>query len=63
VSIDGVDATVENALNGTYPVVRPLLFITKGQPSGIVKEFIDFCLSEAGQRIVAEDYIPIITLK
>ncbi len=63
VSIDGVDATVENALNGTYPVVRPLLFITKGQPSGIVKEFIDFCLSEAGQRIVAEDYIPVITLK
>ena len=58
-SIDGVAGTVANAKNGTYPIVRPLLFLTKGQPTGIVKEFIDFCLGPEGQAIVAEDYIPV----
>ena len=58
-SIDGVAGTVENAKNGTYPIVRPLLFLTKSQPEGIVKEFINFCLGSEGQEIVAEDYIPV----
>jgi phosphate transport system substrate-binding protein len=58
-SVDGVAGTVENAKNGTYPIVRPLLFLTKGQPEGIVKEFINFCLGSEGQEIVAKDYIPV----
>jgi phosphate transport system substrate-binding protein len=58
--IDGVAATVENAISGDYPVVRPLNFVTKGEPTGVVKAFIDFCLDTEGQSIVAEDYIPVI---
>ena len=54
-SIDGVSATVENARNGTYPIVRPLYFLTREQPAGLVKEFIEFCLSEEGQAIVADE--------
>ena len=61
-AIDGVAATVENALNGTYPIVRPLLFVTMGQPEGLAKEFIYYCLSAEGQKIVAEDYIPVISI-
>lgn len=60
VEIDGVAATVENAKNGTYPIVRPLYFLTKEQPTGLVKKFIDFCLGPKGQNIVAgEGYIPV----
>jgi phosphate transport system substrate-binding protein len=59
-SVDGVEGTKENALNGSYPIVRPLYFLTKEQPTGIVKEFIDFCLSPEGQTIAeGEGYIPI----
>jgi phosphate transport system substrate-binding protein len=58
-SIDGVAGTVANAKNGSYPIVRPLLFLTKGEPTGLVKEFIDFCLGSEGQAIVAKDYIPV----
>ncbi len=59
-AIDGVAGTEANAKNGSYPVVRPLYFLTKEQPTGIVKDFIDFCLSDEGQRIVAEEgYISI----
>lgn len=58
-SVDGVAGTFENAKSGTYPIVRPLLFLTKTQPEGIVKTFISFCLGPEGQAIVAEDYIPV----
>jgi phosphate transport system substrate-binding protein len=59
-SIDGIEATAENAKSGTYPIVRPLYFLTKEEPTGLVKDFIDFCLSDAGQAIVADEgYISI----
>ena len=52
--------TVENAIKGSYPIVRPLYFLTKEQPTGIVKEFIDFCLGPDGQKIAEEEgYIPV----
>jgi phosphate transport system substrate-binding protein len=54
-SINGTPATVENAKSSVYPIVRPLLFVTKEEPEGLVKEFIDFCLSEEGQAIVEEE--------
>ena len=58
-AIDGVTATVETALDGSYPVVRPLLFVTKTEPEGLVKDFIDFVLGPEGQKIVGEHYIPV----
>jgi len=54
-SIDGVEATVANALGGAYPIVRPLNMMTQGQPSELVKAWIDFILSAEGQQIVAEE--------
>lgn len=54
-AIDGVAGTAENAKNGTYPIVRPLYFLTKEQPTGIVKDFIDFCLGAEGQSIVEDE--------
>lgn len=52
--------SIENVVNGTYPISRPLLVYTNGQPQGLVKKFIDFCLSKEGQDIVLEtDFVPI----
>ena len=59
-AINGAAATEENAKNGTYSLVRPLYFLTKRQPTGLVKDFIDFCTGTEGQKIVAEEgYISI----
>jgi phosphate transport system substrate-binding protein len=59
-AIDGVAANEANAASGAYPVVRPLYFLTKAEPAGLVKTFIDFCLSQDGQSIVrAEGYVPV----
>ena len=54
-SINGVDCTIQNCKSGQYPVVRPLYFLTKGQPSTIVKAFIDFSQSGDGQKIVVNE--------
>lgn len=54
-AINSVAATEENAKNGTYPIVRPLYFLTKTQPTGIVKDFIEFCTGPDGQKVVAEE--------
>lgn len=54
-SVDGISGTIENAKNGSYPIVRPLYFLTKEAPTGLVKEFIDFCLSAEGQSIIEDE--------
>lgn len=52
--------SVETALDGTYPIARPLLYYTDGEPTGVIKEFIDYCLSPEGQQKVTEvGYVPL----
>ncbi len=50
--IDGAAATAENVGNGSYKVSRPFNIATKGEPQGLVKDFIDFMLSAEGQAVV-----------
>ena len=59
-SIGSVACNEANCVNGSYPVTRYLNFITKGEPEGLTRKFIDFCLSAEGQGIVGEEgYISI----
>jgi len=52
---------IENVINGTYPISRPLLVYTNGTPEGLVKKLIDFALSKEGQEIVLKtDFVPIV---
>jgi len=55
-----VAPTIENVIDGSYPISRPLLMYTNGPPQGLIKKFIDFALSEEGQEIVrATDFVPV----
>ncbi len=55
-----VNPTVETASDGTYPIARPLLMYTNGEPTGKIKEYLDFILSDAGQCIIQEKgYAPV----
>ncbi len=55
-----VAPTIENVINGKYPISRPLFLYTNGEPEGLVKRFVDFAFSEEGQRIVLEtDFVPV----
>jgi len=52
--VNGIEGTSKNALNGSFPVSRYLYMFTKGWPTGEVMDFMNFILSDAGQKIVAE---------
>ena len=51
-SVNNITPTQQTVQNGSYPLTRNLIFLTKGTPTGIVKNFINFCLSPEGQTIV-----------
>jgi phosphate transport system substrate-binding protein len=56
----GVLPSVATALDGTFPIARPLLFYTNGVPTGAIKAFTDYCLSAEGQAEVTEvSYVPL----
>jgi phosphate transport system substrate-binding protein len=55
----GVAPTVENAKKGTYPLTRALYIYTAGEPTGPVKDYLDWVRSPQGQKIVLElGYVP-----
>ena len=60
VSIDGAMPSKESVLGKAYPYARPTFYYTNGEPSGLVKQFVDFTISDAGQKIVAQvGFVPI----
>lgn len=59
VTVDGVEATVDNVKSGDYTLSRPFNIATKGEPTGVAKDFINFIMSADGQAIVGEDYITV----
>ena len=44
--------TREHVIDGSYDLSRPFLFLTLKEPTGLVKDFIDFTLSEEGKQIL-----------
>lgn len=59
VTVDGVEATVENVESGEYTVSRPFLVCTAEDISELGQDFMNFIMSDEGQAIVEEEgYIP-----
>ncbi len=59
VKYNDVEPTLSEAKADRYPLSRYLRLFTKGEPSGAVKAFIDYMLSDSFQRdVVSKDYIP-----
>ena len=50
----GVAPTPANAKNDSYPITRPLLIYTAGEPAGPMKVYLDWILSADGQTVVRE---------
>ena len=55
VPINGIEASKSTVLSGKYPLSRPLFMYTNGDPQGAVKTFLDFVMSDEGQKIVDEE--------
>jgi len=58
-AVDGVKASVATVLDGTYGLSRGLYMYSNGEPKDITKAYIDWILSDAGQKIVtSEGFVP-----
>lgn len=55
-----VEATTANLAAGRFPVSRPLMLLTRGEPSPLAREFLDFALSpEVHDLVRAQSFVPI----
>ena len=60
VPIDGATPSKESVLGKNYPYARPTFYYTNGDPTGAVKEFIDFTVGPEGQKIAEQvGFVPI----
>ena len=50
--VDGAEATAANVKSGAYKISRPFNIATKGTVSEVTQDFINYILSEDGQKIV-----------
>jgi phosphate transport system substrate-binding protein len=58
--LNGVTATTENVQNKTFPLSRPLNLVTKTEPQGLDKAFIEFAQSPQVHDIVKkQDFVPV----
>ena len=54
--IEEAAPTPKSVRQGAYHLLRPLFLITRQEPAGEIKGFIDFALSPTGQSIVGRKY-------
>ena len=60
VPIEGALPSKESVLGKAYPYARPTFYYTDGEPSGLTKDFVDFTVGDAGQKIVEQvGFVPI----
>lgn len=60
VKLDGVASSVATVLDGTYGLSRDLFVYTAKAPTGVAKAYIDWILSDAGQKIVKDQgFVPL----
>ncbi|NOT04081.1 MAG: phosphate ABC transporter substrate-binding protein [Anaerolineales bacterium] len=53
--------SIETVNNKTYAIARDLYMYTNGEPTGIIKDYLDWILSDEAQQIVAElGFVPAI---
>ncbi len=57
VKVDGAEATVDNIKSKKYPIARPFNYLVNEAqaPSEVAQAFIDYVLSDEGQKIVEEN--------
>ncbi|MEA2034007.1 MAG: phosphate ABC transporter substrate-binding protein [Euryarchaeota archaeon] len=55
-----VEPTVDNVINGDYPIARSLNMFTKGEPTGLAAEYLAYITGADGQKLVAEEgFVPL----
>lgn len=56
--VDGVAPTAEQIAGGRYPLLKPLLLVTRRQASAAVEQFVTFAVGPDGQRLLSKHFFP-----
>jgi phosphate transport system substrate-binding protein len=57
----GVVPSIPTVHDKTYPISRPMFMYTPGEPAPQIKKYLDWILSDAGQKIVEHTgYVPLV---
>ena len=60
ITIDGVEPSIENIRSGEYPLASEFYAVTAGTENPNVQPFIDWILSEEGQKLVEDTgFVPV----
>jgi len=59
-SVNNVKAEPATIKEVKYPIARPFLYVTKGAPSELAKEFYTFIESAEGQQIIEEEGLVLV---
>ncbi|NKB89185.1 MAG: phosphate ABC transporter substrate-binding protein PstS family protein [Acidobacteria bacterium] len=58
-----VAPSVDTAIDGSYPIARPLMMYTAGQPTGAVGTYLEWILGDVGQCIILDKgYAPVTSV-
>ncbi|HEY0864896.1 MAG TPA: phosphate ABC transporter substrate-binding protein [Lacunisphaera sp.] len=63
VAIDGALPSEESVIAKKYPYARPTFYYTNGEPTGEAAKFVEFTLSDEGQKVVRKvGFVPVRVL-
>ena len=57
--LEGVPPTPEHVANGDYGLSLPLFLVALDEPVGVARQFVDYCLGEEAQALIADGYLPV----
>ncbi len=59
-SVNGITGSKKTTLDKSFPISRPLYMYTPIKPAGDIKKFMEFVVSDKGQKLVEEEgFIPL----
>jgi len=56
VAIEGVLPSPRSLADGSYPISSPIYFVSRGEPVGEARAFLQFLLSREGQTLIGQKY-------
>lgn len=60
--LNGIIPSTENVKNGSFPLSRNLLLVTKAAPTGLEKKLIEFARSREANKLVQEQFFVPVSL-
>ena len=59
IKVDGFMPSRPAVAAGEYPLIKPLLLVTRGKAKGMLALFVNFAKSPEGQAIIAKKFVPL----